>query len=670
MHSLSLSLNELPQNASIAIYGTGKRGRDYYKIISTLRPDVKIVCFLNSFNDDPANNPPIVKIDKLKPIIESIDIVLVCSIYRDEICATLRQFDIFCSQKLSIFTTHWFEELLSAKELKNCENTFLELNAISSNFDFVCEALGEIALQKNSAELACEYFTLQTSKFPESIEGHIGHAKALIQMNKYEEALSTYKFLEDKFPDNIFGYIGHAMALDQMSKYEEALSIYKLLEEKFPNNINGYLGHAKALFQINNYNEALTLYKFIEDTFPEDIEGYIGYAKTLIQMNKQDEALAIYQMLDDKFPENINGYLGHAIALFYINKYEEALSIYIRIEKKFPDNVKAYLGHASILTQIDKYEEADAIYKNIVRDYPDNINICLNYSERLILLRKYDKAMSILLRIYRTNTFNSDLLVLLEIAAIALRKFSFAKQVRLKLKTNSTIPTGFKEKKPKKILFFHIYKCGGSTIDKYLRSNYKPCNIFSLKEPYDAHIEYFASLSNTERNGYDLITGHYSNCVIKFLDFNILKAVLFRDPVERTLSEYYFLSREPNSKANITNKSLYDFIRHSNNFYINYFSSEEERQTLPDHDLVSVCFLNIKNTFDVVGITEQLSAFATKLQATASLPFAYGGNRENVTYNRRKATEIDVEIIDLAKKRLALDIQLYNRIKQELAAKF
>ncbi len=65
MNNLSMSLKEIPKNASVALYGTGKRGQDYFKILSACRPDVTIACFIDSFKEDLEASPVVRRVDTI-----------------------------------------------------------------------------------------------------------------------------------------------------------------------------------------------------------------------------------------------------------------------------------------------------------------------------------------------------------------------------------------------------------------------------------------------------------------------------------------------------------------------------------------------------------------------------------------------------------------------------
>ena len=56
MKKLDISFCEICNNAKIAIYGTGKCGIAYHKILSVRRPDIEVICFLDSFIENKKSN--------------------------------------------------------------------------------------------------------------------------------------------------------------------------------------------------------------------------------------------------------------------------------------------------------------------------------------------------------------------------------------------------------------------------------------------------------------------------------------------------------------------------------------------------------------------------------------------------------------------------------------
>jgi len=99
------SLNNIKKNSKIAIYGTGETGREFYNLINTFRPDIKVLYFFDSFDKRKKyNNISIIKnIKQIQSLEKSLDYIVVCSIFWNEINNYLDKHDIKKNYILSNF---------------------------------------------------------------------------------------------------------------------------------------------------------------------------------------------------------------------------------------------------------------------------------------------------------------------------------------------------------------------------------------------------------------------------------------------------------------------------------------------------------------------------------------------------------------------------------------
>lgn len=123
-------------NSSIAIYGVGETGKEFYGYIKKKRPDVKIVSFIDSYKNGEYNGVKIVSKDEIVTLRKDV-IIIICSVYWDEILLNIPsdyRFMILSnelineSSHLKSFGTFYFEE-------QNEKNIFIQkANLLKNKF--------------------------------------------------------------------------------------------------------------------------------------------------------------------------------------------------------------------------------------------------------------------------------------------------------------------------------------------------------------------------------------------------------------------------------------------------------------------------------------------------------------------------------------------------------
>ena len=88
------SFAEIPQNARLALYGAGKAGRKFRRNIDVLRPDVRVVCYLDTFKTGKFDGLDIVPFYQAHGNTLHWDHIYVTSIYNKDISRVLRKMKI------------------------------------------------------------------------------------------------------------------------------------------------------------------------------------------------------------------------------------------------------------------------------------------------------------------------------------------------------------------------------------------------------------------------------------------------------------------------------------------------------------------------------------------------------------------------------------------------
>jgi hypothetical protein len=236
----------------------------------------------------------------------------------------------------------------------------------------------------------------------------------------------------------------------------------------------------------------------------------------------------------------------------------------------------------------------------------------------------------------------------------------------------------FARERPRKLVFDHLPKCAGTSLNAYLMSHYPRRKIFVIDGVHShASVERFKRMSERKRHGYDLVVGHYANALFNDVHPDCLKVTLLREPVDRLVSHYYYVStREKHylhqtlKARNISLEAYADpeLSTELSNWYTTHFSgmtlSEANRH--PD-EAVAKAIEVLETKYDVVGIVEELYAFVARLRQKARLGHDYGETRVNTTKNRPKVDTISSQARQNITEANKLDIAVYTAVKARLA---
>ena len=327
MKTLSLSIKEISAGARIAIYGTGKRGQEYHKILSFVRPDIKIMFFLDSFKEDRDADPPIIKIDSVDAASAQIDYIIICSDFEAEITVRLRESGFIPHDTIQTLKADWFNGFMSTEEIARCVEMFKGLLKELPDELFVFDALIRLEI------LCCDYVA----------------------------ALSYSKRAIEKFPDDIWGYVGSARCFVEQVQLVEAGETYKAMIAKFPDVPAGYAGYADVLFRMNKIEEAVYAYKEMVSTLPGVPQGYLGLFQSLMFLNRLGEAEEVSSTALARFPLNQWVLRDRINVLARTGKYDQAVEVCKFVLHTWKDNASdalaSILRRARYITRQERYDE-------------------------------------------------------------------------------------------------------------------------------------------------------------------------------------------------------------------------------------------------------------------------------------------------------------------------
>jgi hypothetical protein len=217
------------------------------------------------------------------------------------------------------------------------------------------------------------------------------------------------------------------------------------------------------------------------------------------------------------------------------------------------------------------------------------------------------------------------------------------------------------------VIFMHIQKTGGTTLINIMQKQYPPDEVLAW------HHKRKKNISNELKSKLKCVHhAHVPFGVHSFYpDRQFTYITMFRDPVERVLSQYYFIQelKDHPLHKRVKGMSLEQFLddHYHRSFRLtrNYQTQMVSGSMNPKKANLKKAKKNIKSYFAVVGITEMFNESLFLIKKTLgwdNLSYL----KENITHNRPTREQIPRHIIKKIKKLNQLDIELYNWVKANL----
>jgi hypothetical protein len=216
------------------------------------------------------------------------------------------------------------------------------------------------------------------------------------------------------------------------------------------------------------------------------------------------------------------------------------------------------------------------------------------------------------------------------------------------------------------LIFIHIPKTAGSTLNKIIKSQFPNKSIFKVDGFKEGKsIEELKKLDKKERNKIRCVMGHMSFGVHKYLPRPSNYITVLRNPVDRLISLYYFILRQtehPLHESIVSNNlSLEDFV---NSDLTSLGIHNVQTRMLAGNKVetssqLNLAKKNLQKSFTAVGLTEKfdrsLELFSEKLGWQVD---EY--RSMNVTQNRPQRADISQQIIQLIEEKNSFDMELYE----------
>jgi hypothetical protein len=222
------------------------------------------------------------------------------------------------------------------------------------------------------------------------------------------------------------------------------------------------------------------------------------------------------------------------------------------------------------------------------------------------------------------------------------------------------------------LIFIHIPKTAGQTFSSVLNRAYPGSAIYDLYGYGSAIPDAAARLrmmDEAQKAQLQLIRGHYEFGLHMALPQPATYITFLRDPVERVISLYYYLLRDPlhplydvlhTQRISLEAFASSDAMSHLTNVQVQYLSGLKQTYDpqSPDPALLPLAIQNLTQ-FCVVGIAEQFDRSLILMQRRFGWRHVHY-RRRNVTPGSTRKDALPARVIEMIAERNSLDVALYH----------
>lgn len=225
------------------------------------------------------------------------------------------------------------------------------------------------------------------------------------------------------------------------------------------------------------------------------------------------------------------------------------------------------------------------------------------------------------------------------------------------------------------LIFVHIQKTAGSTVRWIVKRRYPQGAVLELGRTQDhLPLEQFRCLPQARRDAYDCLIGHIPFGLHELLSRPADYITFLRDPMERAVSQFYYICRTPANRIHplikATGFSIAEYARNDefgrpDNMQVRYVIGARTEAPMAADDLerakIALC-----RRYACFGLAERFDESLVLLRRALGWgPLYY--LKQNVTGARPALTDIPAGALEIFASKYALDTELHDFAQREFA---
>ncbi|MFA5114060.1 MAG: sulfotransferase family 2 domain-containing protein [Candidatus Margulisiibacteriota bacterium] len=217
----------------------------------------------------------------------------------------------------------------------------------------------------------------------------------------------------------------------------------------------------------------------------------------------------------------------------------------------------------------------------------------------------------------------------------------------------------------KTLIYVHIHKTAGSTVRTAIERVYGRDKTLKIYNINGLPLEEFRAMSQEERDRYDCVIGHFSYGIHRYLGRPSEYATMLREPVDRAVSLYYYIKRNPN--VPLHRKLVSERIS------LERYIEEDEcgRQANPQVRFVTgesgsdpaLARIYLADRYAAFGLAERFDESMVMFQRAFGWQTPYYTSR-NVTKGRPRLADLPERLLAKVKRQHAADVELYRDARE------